>query len=312
MELRQLKYFKAACELRNFSEAARSLHISQSTLSQQVKQLEDELDVPLFDRVGKRVVPTEAGLAFLPFASKAIQDAEDGKQIIRDLKGIEAGELRVGVTYSMSPLLIAALGQFCERYPKIKVEVTFATSAELLGRLEENGIDLVLSFLPESLSEPGRDGYEPLEMVPLFTSLLYFVVHQSHPLAGLSSITLGRLSRTPLILPAKGFATRERVDRLSREHGLELTVGIEMNDVHAILHALAGGYWGTILTGAATRGEPGLVQVPILYADKLASRGFLFWPRGSYRKRSALAFATFLEKVIQAAGGTIPPGRGGR
>ena len=86
MELRQLKYFKAACELRNFSEAARLLHISQSTLSQQVKQLEDELDVPLFDRVGKRVVPTEAGLAFLPYATKAIHDAENGKQIIRDLK----------------------------------------------------------------------------------------------------------------------------------------------------------------------------------------------------------------------------------
>lgn len=64
MELRQLKYFKAACELQNFSEAARALFISQSTLSQQIKQLEDELDVLLFDRIGKRVVPTEAGLAF--------------------------------------------------------------------------------------------------------------------------------------------------------------------------------------------------------------------------------------------------------
>ena len=65
MELRQLKYFKEACELQNFSEAARVLHISQSTLSQQIKQLEDELDVLLFDRIGKRIVPTEAGLAFL-------------------------------------------------------------------------------------------------------------------------------------------------------------------------------------------------------------------------------------------------------
>ena len=71
MELRQLKYFKEACELQNFSEAARVLHISQSTLSQQIKQLEDELDVLLFDRIGKRIVPTEAGLAFLPYAVRA-------------------------------------------------------------------------------------------------------------------------------------------------------------------------------------------------------------------------------------------------
>lgn len=86
MELRQLKYFKKACELENFSEAARLLHISQSTLSQQIKQLEEELDVLLFDRIGKRIIPTEAGRAFLPYAHQAIQDAENGKQIIRDLK----------------------------------------------------------------------------------------------------------------------------------------------------------------------------------------------------------------------------------
>lgn len=70
MELRQLKYFKEACERQNFSEAARVLHISQSTLSQQIKQLEDELDVLLFDRIGKRIAPTEAGCAFCPMPSE--------------------------------------------------------------------------------------------------------------------------------------------------------------------------------------------------------------------------------------------------
>lgn len=122
MELRQLKYFKQACELQNFSEAARALHISQSTLSQQIKQLENELDVLLFDRVGKRVIPTEAGVTFLPYAHKAIQDAENGKQIIRDLKGIETGSLHIGVTYSMSPLLIAALNQFTKYILRLKLK----------------------------------------------------------------------------------------------------------------------------------------------------------------------------------------------
>lgn len=196
MELRQLKYFKEACELQNFSEAARVLHISQSTLSQQIKQLEDELDVLLFDRIGKRIVPTEAGLAFLSYAVRAIRDAENGKQIIRDLKGIETGVLHVGVTYSMSPLLIAALGLFSKTYPKIKVNVSFGTSEELLDRLEANQLDFVLSFKPEGVSEH-------LETMPLFSSMLRFIVHCSHPLAELSSITLKRLSETPLILPGK-------------------------------------------------------------------------------------------------------------
>lgn len=171
MELRQLKYFKEACELQNFSEAARVLHISQSTLSQQIKQLEDELDVLLFDRIGKRIVPTEAGLAFLPYAVRVIRDAENGKQIIRDLKGIETGVLHVGVTYSMSPLLIAALGLFSKTYPKIKVNVSFGTSEELLDRLEANQLDFVLSFKPEGVSEPYGNHAFVLFHAPLYCAL---------------------------------------------------------------------------------------------------------------------------------------------
>lgn len=290
MELRQLKYFKTACELQNFSEAARTLHISQSTLSQQIKQLEEELDVLLFDRIGKRIIPTEAGLAFLPFAIRSITDAENGKQIIRDLKGIETGSLHIGVTYSMSPLLICALNLFTKAYPKVKIHITFATSEEMLRKLEDNHLDFVLSFHPEG-------SFGSFETLPLFTSKLYFIVHQSHPLAGLSSITLQRLSQTPLILPEKGFATRKKIDELCRKHQLKLNVGIEINEVHTIIHALANGQWGTIMTQAAVRGEAQLVQIPILCADQLTSQGFLFWPQGSYRKKSALAFADFLQKV---------------
>lgn len=267
------------------------MFISQSTLSQQIKQLEEELDVLLFDRIGKRVVPTEAGLAFLPYATKALYDAEDGKQIIRDLKGIETGVLHIGVTYSMSPLLIAALGRFTKTYPKVKVDISFATSEELLERLEANHLDFVLSFKPEGTSE----GFETL---PLFSSRLNFIVHRSHPLAGLSSITLKRLSETPLILPGQGFATRKKVDELCRTQHLKLTVGVEMNDVHTIIHTLRAGYWATILTQAAVRGEEDLVQIPILCADALASEGCLFWAQGNYRKKSALAFADFLQKAV--------------
>lgn len=147
----------------------------------------------------------------------------------------------------------------------------------------------MLFFKPEGVSEH-------LETMPLFSSMLRFIVHCSHPLAELSSITLKRLSETPLILPGKGFATRKRVDDLCRKHQLELTVGVEMNDVHTIIHTLREGYWGTILTQAAVRGEENLVQIPILCADKLTSQGFLFWAQGDYRKKSALAFADFLRR----------------
>lgn len=213
MELRQLNYFKEACELRNFSEAARVLNISQSTLSQQIKQLEEELGILLFDRIGKRVVPTEAGLALLPYAHRAIQEAEDGRQMIRDLKGVQTGRLHVGVTYSMISFMLPALERFTQHYPGVEVHVTQGTSEELLQLLGDNGLDLLLSFKPESMCND-------LETVPIVRSELYFVTHHSHRLASLSSITLKRLAATPLILPERGFATRKRIEELCRKYRL--------------------------------------------------------------------------------------------
>ena len=162
MELRQLKYFEKAYEYQNFSEASRLLFISQSTLSQQIKQLEEELDILLFDRIGKRVVPTEAGKAFLPYARKAIQDAESGKQIIKDLKGLETGELHIGATYSLSTLLTDALMVFTQAHPKIKINITFATSDELLAQLAEGRMDCVLSL------SSGKTGWQLRHIASVF------------------------------------------------------------------------------------------------------------------------------------------------
>lgn len=295
MELRQLKYFKAACELQNFSEAARVLHISQSTLSQQIKQLEEELDVLLFDRIGKRIVPTEAGVAFLPFARKTIQDAEDGRQIIRDLKGIETGVLHIGATHSLAPLLVAAVNHFTTTYPKVKIMVTVGTSAQMMSRLKDHAFDFVLSFDAE-------EGLDDFERLLLFSSRLFVVVHKTHPQAGLSSITLKRLEQLPMILPEQGFATRKRVDAICRRNGLRLNVGIEINDVHTILHTLAGGKWATLMSEAAVRGERELVCIPVLCADETVSKAYLFWPQGLYRKKSALAFVACLRNLTQGDG----------
>ena len=115
--------------------------------------MEDELGILLFDRIGKRIVPTEAGNAFLPYVNKAIADAESGKQIIRDIKGLESGELNIGSTFSLNALLLYVLDIFTEKYPKIKVNITFATSEELLDKLEDNKLDFVLSFKPQGISD---------------------------------------------------------------------------------------------------------------------------------------------------------------
>ncbi len=292
MELRQLKYFEKACELKNFSEASRMLHISQSTLSQQIKQLEDELNVLLFDRIGKRIIPTEAGLAFLPFARNSILEAENGKQIIKDLKGIMTGTLNIGVTYSLSHLLTCSITEFKKTYPGIKVIINFGTSKEQIKLLEEKLVDCVLSFEPEEIDEE-------YDKIKLFSSRLYFIVHESSPLAHLSSISLKRLQNIELILPAVGFATRMKTDEICCNNNITLNTVMEINDVQTIINLIRKGNWGTILTKAAIKDEPDLKAIPILSAEILTSQAYLFWPKGSYRKKSAIEFADFVQKAVR-------------
>lgn len=146
MELRQLKYFIKAAELQNFTEASNRLFITQSTLSQQIKQLEDELGIPLFDRIAKRVRLTEAGKTFLPFAIKTVKDAEDGKSMLKDLMNLDIGTLTIGVTYGLTDLLTKAILDFSNNYPNIHLQIGFGTTQELLSKLEQGGLDLMLSF----------------------------------------------------------------------------------------------------------------------------------------------------------------------
>ena len=130
MELRQLKYFVKSAEYLNFSVASKHLYITQSTLSQQIKQLEFELGFELFLRNSRHITLTEAGEEFLPFARKTIQDAEDGVQRLHDLQHVKAGKLTVGVTYSLSTVLTEGLMEFMKTFPDIKLQKYYKLQIE--------------------------------------------------------------------------------------------------------------------------------------------------------------------------------------
>ena len=145
MELRQLRYFIKSAELSNFTEAARTLFISESTLSQQIKQLEIELDTLLFERVRRRVSLTEAGEMFLPYARKTVADSEHAVQRLRDLRNLHTGTLKIGVTFSLGSVLTNSLEKFSQTYPDIKLNIIYRTATELTGLLKTHQVDFVLS-----------------------------------------------------------------------------------------------------------------------------------------------------------------------
>ncbi|MCD0488075.1 LysR substrate-binding domain-containing protein [Pedobacter sp. MC2016-14] len=291
MELRQLKYFIKAAELQNFTEASNVLFITQSTLSQQIKQLEDELGIPLFDRIAKRVKLTYAGKTFLPYALKTVKDADDGKTMLKDLMNLNTGSLTIGVTYGLTNLLGKAILDFATLYPNVKLEISFGTTKELLEKLEQGALDLLLSF-----SQDTKNGMYTI--APLFSSSLALIVHAQHPISSRMRIKLMDLRTIPLLLPSGGFSIRNYLDAVLHEQRLQLDIKMEINDINTILQLVNSGRWATILMGSSIFNHPELKAIEI--ADKgMIRQATVTWLSGSYRKKSATLLFELLEEQVK-------------
>ena len=148
MELRQLRSYIKLAEMLNFSEASRELFLTQSTLSQHIKNLEDEFGCKLFVRNSHSVALTEAGAELLPFAHKAVDAAEECRQRMVDLQDMLVGELNIGVTYSFSPILTETIFEFMKKYKGVKLNICYKPMADLMNMLRGRKIDFVLAFKP--------------------------------------------------------------------------------------------------------------------------------------------------------------------
>lgn len=146
MELRQLKYFVKVAELLSFSKAAKALYITQSTLSQQIKQLEDELDMALFFRNNHKVTLTEAGETFLEGAKKTLADADDNKAKIMDLASGHRGTLNIGVTHSFGSILTESILAFKKEFPQVHLNICYRNVVELMELISNGDLDFALSF----------------------------------------------------------------------------------------------------------------------------------------------------------------------
>lgn len=286
MELRQLKYFVKSAEYLNFSVAAKHLYITQSTLSQQIKQLEYELGFELFLRNSRHISLTEAGEEFLPFARKTILDAEDGVQRLYDLQHVKTGTLRVGVTYSLSTVLTEGLISFMRAFPGIKLEIFYKTVDELLVLLREHKVDFILSYKPLA-DAPDVDSK------PLFENTLALVVSKEHPLAERKKIKLNELSGRPLILPSKGLQARTMLDRLIDGKNIELVYKLELNETNILLQMVATGNYATILSTSAVFGKTRFKAIPLDEPDNVMEASLLRL-KGAYQKSAAREFIEIL------------------
>lgn len=290
MEIYQLEYFIKTAEVLHFTKAAELCFVTQSGLSQQIKKLEEELGMPLFIRIGKKVQLTEAGSVFLIHAKQIIENVQSGKQAIDDLNQMIGGELRIGVTYIFGLLVLPVVNLFAKRYPNLRIVVEYGSTEPLEQKLVNNELDLVLVISSKEIKKT-------IQKVPLFTSDLVMAVSKNHPLAVLDKISFKKIEDYPLVLPVTGFSSREFLDELFIKNHMKPKVSIELNAVHALLQLVEESDWVTIVTEKALKGWDNLKAIRLTGVPTQRD-SFMLTIEGAYQKKAVKLFMEEFRKSM--------------
>lgn len=290
MELRHLHYFLTLCEELHFSEAAFKIGISQPTLSQQIRVLEGEVGVPLFDRLGKKTVQTEAGLILQRYAIKAIKELENAQTAINDLKDAYSGTLRVAVLpsdldYHLTELLVA----FHRDFPSVHIEVI--PSIDIPNKVLLNEVDIGLALVEPAHSQ--------LTARPIFKeSYCLFVSKKSH-LATRKKIEISELADIPLILYPKGFYGRDLIDRWCLTQGIRVEPIMAPGSSTAIFQLIEAGVGASIQPHKLIEAfeDKDMIAIPIEDAPQRSLA--IIYRNDRYLSKAAQRFITELTDYFQ-------------
>lgn len=290
MQLRHINYFLAVAEYRSFTRAAQALHVSQPALSQQIRQLEENLGAVLFDRSGRTITLTDAGDVYLNYARRAVQGLEEGKRAIHDVADLRRGLLRIAVTPTFTAWLVGPLlAAFHQHYPDITVSIREMSQE----RIEEQ---LIAGELDAGIGFEGAYAQE-IDAQVLLTESLVLVVDSGHPLAKHASLPVDALNALPLVLLSAEFATRGQIDRCCWQNEVSPRVVMEANSVSAVLEIIKRTRLATLLPAAIARENTQMTG--IAFEPTLLERtAVILQHRGSYRSAAVLAFIQLaLERV---------------
>jgi DNA-binding transcriptional LysR family regulator len=247
MELRHLVYFEAVARHMHMTRAASELHVAQPALSKQIQSLEEELSVPLFERIGRGIQLTQAGAALLPHARRILSAVEDARAEIAEQIGVRKGKVTLGAPPTASiRLLPPALAAFHAAYPGIDLALRQGGAGTLTSMVERGDVDLAVVVLPVP------EGM--LESVPLVREELVLAVSNTHARAGQGSVAMRELAEERFVLFPEGYELREALLNACRRAGFMPRIVLDGGEVATVLPIVAAGI-GMALVPAFSTGE---------------------------------------------------------
>ncbi|MFF2016183.1 LysR family transcriptional regulator [Paenibacillus sp. NPDC058177] len=279
MELLQLQYFVAVARLEHMTEAARSLHVTQSSLSKTIQRLEEDIGVPLFDRIGRKLRLNEFGSRFLRRAERALFELEQGKQEISDLSSPEHGTLELAVTAASA--LPNILREFRKKRPNIQFHVQMLTTQEMVTLLHRGEVDFCLSSPPVQ----GDD----IECKIVCIDPILIAVPIGHRLADRTSVSLTELRDEWFVGVKRGYGTRDLVDSVCNTAGFVPNYVYE-GDEPARLSALVEAEIGIAFIPSTARNSRERIKYLQIEDHELVREIALLWHKSRYITRVAVEF----------------------
>jgi len=258
MELQQLRYVVAVAELGNFTRASEHCSVSQPSLSQQIINLEKELGHKLFHRLGRKAALTEAGLAFLEHARRALLEVESAAKELSDSPSLER-QITVGSIQTLAPYLLPQLiEQARKRYPNLQVNIQEDFRTSLINGVLEGELDMALVALP--VKDDPRIHVEPLLREPLL-----LVVGKDHPLAGRSRVTAADLADETFVMMGTASSLAQQVRSFCGDHHFEPRLRYRCSQVPTVKALVALGAGVSILPrmARAQRDDSSLVYITL-------------------------------------------------
>jgi DNA-binding transcriptional LysR family regulator len=288
-DLRQLRYFVAVARRLHFTRAAEDLRLAQPALSQAISQLEEELDVVLFDRTTRGVSLTPAGAVLLQGAERTLREMEATLAEVRSFAGKVSGRVRLGAWQSMEVRLPDLLAAFREAHPAVDVVISEIVSHAMLDGVRAGSLDVAMLVRSE------RANMGDLHVEPFLSEPYDLAVGKRHALAQRKQVRLDDLAKEPFILHRPGSAVRDAILAACEAAGFQPRIALETGEMSAARAYVAAGLGVTILPRSSLLSPGPKVQL-VRLTPSLVRTSVMVWPT----KRPASSAVRTFRKFAQA------------
>jgi DNA-binding transcriptional LysR family regulator len=298
-ELGQLKYFVTIADTQSFTKAAKILHLSQPALSYQIRRLETELGIRLFDRGNRKLTCTTDGKLFLPLAQAVLFRADEAVRILREHLGVEAGKVRAGARDSVvTYFLPQILASFRRNFPRVLVELSEGADAELEHGVLDGTIDFAIVAAASTLPT--------IETTRLLTEDLLLVLPTSHRFANRSSVGLRELAYEQFVMPARAANLVAHLVDASRFAGFEPKISHQTGSIETVKSFVRHGLGAAVLpriTIGTPSGSEALIAIPL--EEQLTRSLMLIRAKDRSMPAAAQALMTHVrDSLIRCGNGT--------